>query len=135
MRPSQLDPRWSAPLEHSDLGRADDQWVSVGVQEAVSAALEDVDDRVRRLRGLLGVASINFKPGQQRLAILSNDRRTLRELLRGELVTPDQIIASHPREDRREALAAAHGIRTVGSNADAVRGARGARRQMSTTTT
>jgi len=44
-------------------------------------------------------------------------------LLRGELVTPDQIIASHPREDRREALAAAHGIRTVGSNADAVRGA------------
>jgi pyrroline-5-carboxylate reductase len=44
-------------------------------------------------------------------------------LLRGELVTPGQIVASHPRADRREALAAAHGIRTVGSNADAVRGA------------
>jgi pyrroline-5-carboxylate reductase len=44
-------------------------------------------------------------------------------LLRGELVTPDQIVASHPRQERREALTAAHGIRTVGSNAEAVQGA------------
>jgi pyrroline-5-carboxylate reductase len=44
-------------------------------------------------------------------------------LLRGELVTPDQIVASHPREERRQALTAAHGIRTVGSNAEAVQGA------------
>jgi len=44
-------------------------------------------------------------------------------LLRGNLVEAGQLVASHPRADRREALAAAHGIRTVGSNADAVRGA------------
>jgi pyrroline-5-carboxylate reductase len=44
-------------------------------------------------------------------------------LLRGQLVTPAQIVASHPRADRREALAASHGIRTVASNAEAVRGA------------
>jgi pyrroline-5-carboxylate reductase len=44
-------------------------------------------------------------------------------LLRGNLVSPEQIVASHPRGDRREALASAHGIRTVGSNRDAVRGA------------
>jgi len=44
-------------------------------------------------------------------------------LLRGNLVEPGQIVASHPRADRREALASAHGIRTVGSNGEAVRGA------------
>src|SRR5438552_4712035 len=44
-------------------------------------------------------------------------------LLRGNLVEPGQIVASHPRADRREALAAAHGIRTVSSNAEAVRDA------------
>jgi pyrroline-5-carboxylate reductase len=44
-------------------------------------------------------------------------------LLRGKLVSPGQLVASHPRADRREALAAAHGIGTVASNAEAVRGA------------
>ena len=44
-------------------------------------------------------------------------------LLRGNLVEPGQIVASHPRADRREALATTHGIRTVGSNREAVRGA------------
>ena len=44
-------------------------------------------------------------------------------LLRGKLVSASQLIASHPRADRREALAAAHGIGTVASNAEAVRGA------------
>jgi pyrroline-5-carboxylate reductase len=44
-------------------------------------------------------------------------------LLRGKLVSAGQLIASHPRADRREALAAAHGIETVASNAEAVRGA------------
>jgi pyrroline-5-carboxylate reductase len=44
-------------------------------------------------------------------------------LIRGELVKPDQIVASHPRQERREALTAAHGIRTVSSNAEAVQGA------------
>ena len=44
-------------------------------------------------------------------------------LLRGELVTPDQVVASHPRAERREALARDYGIRTVASNIDAVRGA------------
>jgi pyrroline-5-carboxylate reductase len=44
-------------------------------------------------------------------------------LLRGNLVAPDHVIASHPRADRREALERAHGIRTVDSNAAAVAGA------------
>jgi pyrroline-5-carboxylate reductase len=42
-------------------------------------------------------------------------------LLRGELVEPDRLVASHPRADRREILAAEYGIVTVASNADAVR--------------
>jgi pyrroline-5-carboxylate reductase len=44
-------------------------------------------------------------------------------LLRGNLVAPDQVVASHPRPDRRDALARTHGIRTVESNAEAVEGA------------
>ena len=41
-------------------------------------------------------------------------------LLRGNLVTPDQIVASHPRAERREALQATHGIRVSASNVEAV---------------
>jgi len=44
-------------------------------------------------------------------------------LLRGRLVESDRIVASHPRADRREALQARHGIRTVDANATAVDGA------------
>lgn len=44
-------------------------------------------------------------------------------LLRGELVGPGQIVASHPRQERRDALSREHGIRTVASNAEAVRDA------------
>ena len=44
-------------------------------------------------------------------------------LLRGKLVSASQVVASHPRAERREALAAAHGIRTVASNIEAVDGA------------
>ncbi len=44
-------------------------------------------------------------------------------LLRGQLVAPSQVVASHPRAERREALAAAYGIRTVTSNVEAVTGA------------
>ncbi len=44
-------------------------------------------------------------------------------LLRGQLVTPDQVVASHPRAERREALARDYGIRTVASNVEAVAGA------------
>ncbi|NJD28312.1 MAG: pyrroline-5-carboxylate reductase [Chloroflexi bacterium] len=44
-------------------------------------------------------------------------------LLRGQLVAPGQIVASHPRADRREALESHHGIRTTDSNAGAVEGA------------
>jgi pyrroline-5-carboxylate reductase len=44
-------------------------------------------------------------------------------LLRGNLVTADQIIASHPRAERRDALHATHGIRVVASNTEAVNGA------------
>jgi len=44
-------------------------------------------------------------------------------LLRGNLVAPDQIVASHPRADRRESLERNHGVRTVESNAAAIDGA------------
>lgn len=44
-------------------------------------------------------------------------------LLRGNLVTPLQVVASHPRAERRAALEATHGIRVVASNTEAVTGA------------
>jgi pyrroline-5-carboxylate reductase len=42
-------------------------------------------------------------------------------LLRAELVAPEQIVASHPRADRRDELVASHHIRAVEDNAAAVR--------------
>lgn len=44
-------------------------------------------------------------------------------LLRGRLVDPARVTASHPRAERRDQLTAAHGIRTVGANLEAVAGA------------
>jgi len=44
-------------------------------------------------------------------------------LLRGGQVTPDRIVASHPRADRREILERDYGIRTAASNEEAVAGA------------
>ena len=44
-------------------------------------------------------------------------------LLRGELVAPDQIIASHPRAERRDHLRAEYGIRVVGDNRQAIESA------------
>jgi len=44
-------------------------------------------------------------------------------LLRGRLVDPGQLVASHPRPERRDQLVATHGIRTVASNIEAVAGA------------
>jgi pyrroline-5-carboxylate reductase len=44
-------------------------------------------------------------------------------LLRGALVEPERVIASHPRPERREALEREYGIRTVADNLDAVRDA------------
>ena len=44
-------------------------------------------------------------------------------LLAAGTVSPDQIIASHPRSERREQLAADHGIRVTASNTEAVAGA------------
>src|SRR5687767_6707182 len=41
-------------------------------------------------------------------------------LLRGEQVSPDQIIASHPRSERRSELIASYAIRTVEDNSSAV---------------
>ena len=41
-------------------------------------------------------------------------------LLRGELVTPEQVVASHPRPERREELTRLYGIRTVARNVEAV---------------
>lgn len=44
-------------------------------------------------------------------------------LLRGQLVEPDQVVASHPRAERREHLAREYRIRAVAGNAEAVEGA------------
>ena len=44
-------------------------------------------------------------------------------VLRGHLVEPSQIVASHPRAERREQLSAVYGIRTVAANGEAVDGA------------
>jgi pyrroline-5-carboxylate reductase len=44
-------------------------------------------------------------------------------LIRGNLVTREQIVASHPRPERRDELARTHGIRVTASNVDAVNGA------------
>src|SRR6185503_11698214 len=44
-------------------------------------------------------------------------------ILRGKLVEPGQVVASHPRAERREELAQEYGIRTVTSNVEAVDGA------------
>jgi pyrroline-5-carboxylate reductase len=44
-------------------------------------------------------------------------------LLRDGLVTPDRVVASHPRTERREALEREYGVRTVSTNTDAVRDA------------
>src|SRR6187431_1024735 len=44
-------------------------------------------------------------------------------LLRGKLVEPSQVVASHPRPERREHLEREYGIRTVASNVEAVEGA------------
>ncbi len=44
-------------------------------------------------------------------------------LLRGGQVTPDRIVASHPRADRRDILQRDYGIRVAASNEEAVSGA------------
>jgi pyrroline-5-carboxylate reductase len=44
-------------------------------------------------------------------------------LLRGKLVQPSQVVASHPRADRREQLQREYDIRAVASNTEAVAGA------------
>jgi len=44
-------------------------------------------------------------------------------LLRGERVSPEQVIASHPRADRRSELISSYGIRTVEDNSSAVENA------------
>jgi pyrroline-5-carboxylate reductase len=44
-------------------------------------------------------------------------------LIRGRLVEPTAVVASHPRADRRAQLADAHGIRVTASNVEAVAGA------------
>ena len=41
-------------------------------------------------------------------------------LLADRAVTPERLLASHPRRDRREALAERHGIRPVAANRDAL---------------
>jgi pyrroline-5-carboxylate reductase len=44
-------------------------------------------------------------------------------LLRGELVRPGQVVASHPRAERRAELEKLYGIRTTASNVEAATGA------------
>ena len=44
-------------------------------------------------------------------------------LLRAEQVKPEQIVASHPRVDRRDELVSSYGVRAVEDNASAIEGA------------
>ena len=44
-------------------------------------------------------------------------------LIRGRLLEPAQVVASHPRPERREQLAREHGIRVTAGNVEAVTGA------------
>jgi len=44
-------------------------------------------------------------------------------LLRGKLVSPERVVASHPRAERRDQLTAEYAIRTLASNVEAVTGA------------
>ena len=44
-------------------------------------------------------------------------------LLRGRIVEPGQLVASHPRSERREELASRHGITVTASNEEAAAGA------------
>jgi pyrroline-5-carboxylate reductase len=44
-------------------------------------------------------------------------------LLRGSLVEPSQVVASHPRAERRDHLEREYGIRAVAGNPDAIEGA------------
>jgi pyrroline-5-carboxylate reductase len=44
-------------------------------------------------------------------------------LLRGALVAPEQIVASHPRPERRDHLRSEYGIRVAASNVESVAGA------------
>ena len=44
-------------------------------------------------------------------------------LLADRAIGPEQLVASHPRKERREALAAEHGITTVAGNVDAIKDA------------
>jgi pyrroline-5-carboxylate reductase len=44
-------------------------------------------------------------------------------LLRGAIVKPGQVVASHPRPERRTELEGLYGIRTTASNSEAVKGA------------
>jgi pyrroline-5-carboxylate reductase len=44
-------------------------------------------------------------------------------LLRGHIVEPQQVVASHPRADRRDALQREYGIRAVASNGEAAEAA------------
>src|SRR3954468_12355455 len=44
-------------------------------------------------------------------------------LLRGNIVRPEQVVASHPRADRRDELEREYGIRTAASNVEAATGA------------
>jgi pyrroline-5-carboxylate reductase len=43
-------------------------------------------------------------------------------MLRGSLVSPEQVVASHPRSERRDQLAREYGIQAVAGNVDAVLG-------------
>ena len=44
-------------------------------------------------------------------------------LLRGSLVSPSQVVASHPRAERREHLTQTYGVRSVADNSEAIEGA------------
>jgi len=69
---------------------------------------------------------VSSKRSEMRVAIVGAGvmaEAMIAGLLADRAMTPDHLVASHPRRDRREILAERHGISVVSKNAEAVRGA------------
>jgi len=85
--------------------------------------LEPPESVARRPHGILGPMSPLAKRTIATIGSGVMAEAIIAGLLRGRLVEPAQIVASHPRTERRDQLQAAHAIRTTASNVEAVEGA------------
>jgi len=89
-----------------------------------SAASAELIERGDRVGGIpAGILAAMSPLAQRKIATVGSGvmaEAMIAGLLRGELVEPGQVIASHPRADRREELQRLYGIRTTASNSDAV---------------